>query len=210
MGASTGLAAFAELGDLVGVDILNPSAGDWMILDDTGSIAIKPDTVAKFEYRNEGRVSDYPMEQGAFDSYNKVATPYQIRMLMVCSGLNYAQSAAQAITNALGIGIGQNFASRGDFLSTLDYMLATTDLFTIVSPDAIYKSVTLEHYDYRKESSDGATMLKVEAWFREIRVNAGATYSTSNSPSAAGPADLGTVHTGDTVTVSFPGLAKLQ
>lgn len=209
MGASTGLAAFAELGDLVGVDILNPSAGDWMILDDTGSIAIKPDTVAKFEYRNEGRVSDYPMEQGAFDSYNKVATPFQIRMLMVCSG-GYVQDAESDIKNALGIGFGGNFSSRGDFLSTINAMLAANSLLSIVTPDMVYKSVTLEHYDYRKESSDGATMLKVEAWFREIRVNAGATYSTSNSPSAASPADLGTVHTGDTVTVSFPGLAKLQ
>lgn len=216
MPISTGLAAFAELGDLVGIDILNPLASDWMILADDGSVAIKPDTVPKFEFRNEQRVADYPMEQGAFASYNKVATPFQIRMQMVCSGLNYAQSAAQAVKNALNIDIGQNYASRPDFLDTLDYMLATTDLFTIVTPDATYPNATMEHYDYRKESNNGATMLKIEAWFREIRVTAGSTYSssglptvTSNSASAANPVDVGTAQTfayGSNAATALQGL----
>ena len=203
MALSSGLAVFAELGDLLGVDILNPLSSDWMILANDGSLAIKPDTVPKFEYRNEQRVADYPMEQGAFASYNKVATPYQIRMQMVCAGINYAQSAAQAVKSALSIDIGNNYATRPDFLDTLDYMLATTDLFTIVTPDATYKNATLEHYDYRKESNNGAVMLIVEAWFREVRLTAGSTYSsssglpsvTSNSPSAANPSDVGSAQT---------------
>lgn len=216
MPISTGLAAFAELGDLVGIDILNPLASDWMILADDGSVAIKPDTVPKFEFRNEQRVADYPMEQGAFASYNKVATPFQIRMQMVCSGLNYAQSAAQAVKSALNIDIGQNYASRPDFLDTLDYMLATTDLFTIVTPDATYPNATMERYDYRKESNNGATMLIVEAWFREVRLTAGSTYSssglptvTSNSASAANPVDVGTAQTfayGSNAATALQGL----
>lgn len=197
MGLTSGLAVLGELGDLAGIDILNPRAGDWMILSSDGSPAIVPDTVPRFEYRGEARVADYPMEQGAFASYNKVAMPFDIRMVMVCSGLNYAQSAAQAIKNIAGIGIGQNLMQKPDFLDSLDYMLSTTDLFAIVTPDRTYNSLNLEHYDYRRETTNGATMLIVEAWFREIRVTGAATYSNggSASPSAASPTGLGTVQT---------------
>jgi hypothetical protein len=204
MGLSSGLAVIAELGDLAGIDVLNPRAGDWMILASDHSPAIIPDTVPRFEYRGEARVSDYPMEQGAFASYNKVATPFDIRMVMVCSGLNFAQNIAQTIKGATGLNIGQNLMQKPAFLDTLDYMLATTDLFSIVTPDRTYNSVNLEHYDYKRETSSGATMLIVEAWFREVRITGAATYTSggvrSNSPSAASPVGLGTVQTSDFVT----------
>lgn len=213
MAESSFLAAVAEAGDILGIDILNPLASDWMIVDGkTSAKIIVPDTVPRFEFRGDRRISDYPVEQGAFASYNKVATPYEIRMTMVCSGLNYAQGAI----SALGLNLSQGFMQKSDFIDTLNYMLDTTDLFTIVTPDKAYENANLEHYDYKRETRDGATMLKIEAWFREVRVTASATYSdggpvNSDSPSAADPVSLGTVHTGDSVSVSgIPGQSTIQ
>lgn len=209
---SSGLAALAELGDLVGIDLLNPLSTDWKILDaNTSAPVIVPDTVPRFEYRGEARVSDYPVEQGAFASYNKVQVPFDVRMTMVCSGLNFAQKGAQALRNAVGLSIGQNLMQRPDFLDTLDYMRLTTDLFVIVTPDKTYPNVSLEHFDYRRETTNGATMLIVEAWFREIRVSGAAKYTNDTAaPSGADPVGLGTVHPGDTVTVSFPDAGGIQ
>lgn len=190
------------------VDILNPLASDWAIhAAGSGAVIIIPDTVEKFEFRGEQRVADYPMEQGAFASYNKVAQPFEIRMVLVCSGLNYAQRAI----NALGLNLGQSFMQKVDFLTTLDYMLTTTDLFDIVTPDKLYPNASMEHYDYRREARNGATMLIVEAWFREVRVKASAVYTNSNSPSAADPVSLGAVHVGDSMSVSgIPGQSTIQ
>lgn len=212
MANATGLAVIAELGDLAGIDVLNPLPSDWKILDArTSAPVIVPDNVPRFEYRGEARISDYPVEEGAFASYNKVKMPYDIRMVLTCSGLNFAQSAIKAAKNALGLNIGQDPMQKPDFLDTLDYMRETTDLFVIVSPDKTYPNVSLEHYDYRRETTNGATMLKVEAWFREVRVSGSATYTQSSaSPSAASPVGLGTVHPGDTVTVSFPNASPIQ
>lgn len=209
---ATGLAAIAELGDLTGIDVLNPLPTDWKILDaNTSAPVIVPDTVARFEYRGESRVADYPMEQGAFASYNKVQTPFDLRMTMVCSGLNFAQKAISAITGALGIDTGQDLMQRPDFLDTLDYMLNTTDLFVVVTPDKTFHNISLVHYDYRKESNNGARMLIVEAWFREVRVTGSATYTQNTaSPSGADPVGIGTVHPGDTITVSFPSQVGIQ
>ena len=207
------LAAVGEAGSILGVDILNPLASDWMIADaKTSAKIIVPDTVPRFEFRGDRRISDYPVEQGAFASYNKVATPYEIRMTMVCSG-GLVQQVESAIQNALGLGSG--YMQKSDFIDTLDYMLDTTDLFTIVTPDKAYTNANLEHYDYKRETRNGATMLIIEAWFREIRVTASATYSdggpvNSNSPGAADPTSLGTVHPGDTVSVSFPDQGTIQ
>lgn len=199
MANAQALAAIAEVAGALGIDVLNPLATDWMIVSD-GSMqpVIVPDTVPRFEYRGESRVSDYPVEQGAFASYNKVSQPFDIRMMMVCSGLNFVQSGIQAI----GLNLGPKYMQKADFIDTLDYMLSTTDLFTIVTPDKIYPSVNMVHYDYKRETKNGATMLIVEAWFQEIRVTASAAYSSSvASPSAADPVSVGTVHTGDLVSV---------
>lgn len=199
MADTQALAAIAEVTGALGIDVLNPLATDWMIVSD-GSMApvIVPDTVPRFEYRGESRVSDYPVEQGAFASYNKVAQPFDIRMMMVCSGLNFVQSGIQAI----GLNLGPKYMQKTDFIDTLDYMLATTDLFTIVTPDKTYPSVNMVHYDYKRETKNGATMLIVDAWFQEIRVTGSATYSSSvASPSAADPVSVGTVHAGDLVSV---------
>lgn len=207
------LAGIAELGDLAGVDILNPSASDWMIVKmDTLEKVIVPDTVPKFEFRGEYRVSDYPVEQGAFASYNKVQTPFEIRMTLVCAGLTPLQIA----TFATGIPVQGGNDNRHHFLTTLDNMLATTDLFNIVTPDKTFIGLTMDHYDYKHETRNGAVMLIVEAWFREVRVTASANYSAggpvnSKSPSAADPISLGTVHAGDTVSVSgIPGQSTIQ
>jgi len=208
----SGIAVLAELGDLVGIDLLNPLPTDWKILDaNTSAPVIVPDTVPRFEYRGEARVSDYPVEQGAFASYNKVQVPFEIRMTMVCSGLNLVQKGAQAVRDAVGLSIGQNLMLRTDFLDTLDYMRLTTDLFVIVTPDKTYSNVNLEHFDYRRETTNGARMLIVEAWFREIRVSGAAKYTNDTAaPSGADPVGLGTVHPGDTVTVSFPDAGGIQ
>ncbi len=189
----------AEAGDVVGIDLLNPGSSQWQILDSTtGSIIITPDTVPRFEFKGSRQISDYPVEQGAFDTYNKVAEPYEIRMLMTCSGLNYAQSAF----NALGLNIGASYMDRSDFIDSLEYMLDTTDTFSIVTPDKTYENANLVSFDYKKETRENAVMLVVNAVFHEVRQATGSLYTNSlspsvnsASPSAADPLNSGTLQT---------------
>lgn len=193
------LTTASTVAGFLGIDVLNPSASDWMILDNqTNQVIITPDTVPRFEYRAETRVSDFPVQQGAFASYNNVQMPFDIRMTLVCSGINFFQQAA----NALGLNFGTKYMQKSDFLDTLEYMRTTTDLFKIITPDQTYKNCKMEHYDYRREAAQGATMLVVDAWFREIRQVTTANSSVdglpavnSNSTSAANPVNNGIVQT---------------
>jgi hypothetical protein len=176
------LAAATEL-----VDLFFPRSTDWFVVNAmTSDLVIRPDTVSGFEYRGESRVSDYPMEQGAFSSYDKVSTPFDARMRMVCSG--------------------NETMSREEFLDTIERMLREVEVYDLVTPDKTYPSMTLVHFDYRRESTNGVTLLIVDAWFREVRITASSDYTSdpdvpnvqSDSPSAA------SMIKGGTVTVSIP------
>jgi len=193
------VALAAEVGDVVGIDLLNPQSSQWQVLDgSTGSIIITPDTVTRFEFKGSRNISDYPVEQGAFATYNKVKEPYEIRMVMICAGLNYAQSAF----DALGLNLGASYMDKSDFIDTLEYMLDTTDVFSIVTPERTYENANLIRMDYRREAREGATMLIVDMTFEEVRQVSSALYTNSlaptvnsASPDAADNQSLGTVQT---------------
>jgi hypothetical protein len=164
-------------------DLLGFTAPVWGVFDQSGNKALNPDSFLAFEYKNSSRVSDYPQEQGAFASYNKVATPFDVRVRM---------------------SIGSDLAARTDFLATCDTMLKSTDLFNVVTPEATYVNVTLDNYDYRREQKNGATLITVELSFVEIRITATAQFSSGasstplaadqvQSPSAADPVSDGQV-----------------
>lgn len=204
------IAGAIEGAGLLGIDLLNPDilhahSTDWYVLDAaSASIVIRPDTVQKFEYRNESRISDYPVEQGSFASYNKVATPYDIRMTMICGGLNLVKQGVQALGINDLVGTSRNQPmQRSAFLDRLQTMLDSLHLYDIVTPDKTYDNCNLVHYDYRRESRDGVKLVKADCWFREVRVTSSATYSSSSggisvnsaSPSAANAANAGNVNT---------------
>lgn len=181
-----------------------------------GKPVLTPDSVLSLEWHGEERISDYPVQNGQFASYNKVAVPFDLRMVMTCQGLNYVQSALNSVTQSLdqalgqvGLAFGQPM-SRDAFLKQLDTMLASTDLYDVVTPDKVYQNVNLVSYNHAKKSDEGGTLIIAELMFKEVRESGSAQYSinastvnhiVSNSESAATPVSLGTV-IGDPVTAS--------
>lgn len=141
-----------------------PQATDWAILDDRGAVVLQPDSFISFEYRGEQKISNYPVEQGSFASYNKVAMPFDIRVVIACGG--------------------QDAMTRQDFVTALDDMLADINLYSLSTPDFVYDDVNLVHVNYRREAKQGVTLLLAELWFNEIRQSATATVKTQQ-PSGA-------------------------
>ena len=70
----------------------------WGIYNQGGQRVLFPDNIVAFEYSSEYRVSDYPLEKGSFETYNKVEMPYSTRLMMSKGG---------------------DLASRTEFLKTL-------------------------------------------------------------------------------------------
>ena len=133
---------------------------------------ISADTVTTLEYRGDSRVSDYPQEQGAFASYNKVQIPYEARVQLIC---------------------GRLVPFRAKFLDQIEAAKQSTDLYKIVTPERVYTNANVVAYDTRREVKDGATLVKVNVHIEEIRVTAAAQFSNTQNPASANTASQGQV-----------------
>ena len=136
------------------------SGADWGIFDDDGNSVVPHDSVAAFDFRAEYAISDYPVERGGFQSYDKVTLPFDVRFRFTTFG-------AQAV--------------RADFLDTLAIAATSLKLYTATTPDALYPSANIVHYDYHRETRNGGVgMIVVDVWLREVR-ETGTTQFASES-----------------------------
>jgi len=146
----------------------------WGIIEtQSRSIALTPDSFVKFEERQEAKIPIYPMQEGAFQSYNKVLMPYECRLTVTCSG--------------------NGPMSKLNFLSKISYYIETTTLVDIATPDGVYVNMNLVHVDYRREAKQGATLIIAELWFQWVRVVSSTV--TTAEPSGASPSSLGQLST---------------
>jgi hypothetical protein len=168
--ATSGLLGISdELDLLIGAEPVK-----WGVFDAAHQPVAVADSVISFEYRNGSRISDYPLEQGAFASYNKVANPYDAKVRMVCSGSE---------------------AKRTVFINALEAASKSIALYTVVTPEVTYLNANIESWDYRRESSNGAHVIIADLHIREIRETATAAFSAPKSPSAADTQSQGQVQT---------------
>lgn len=143
----------------------------WGIFQD-GQAVVTPETIVSFGYRQNWTIADFPIEQGGFESYDKVASPFEIRVRMASSG------TAEA---------------RQRLLDEIAAIAGTLELFDVVTADASYPSVNIARYDYRQTSREGVGMIVIDVVLMEIRDTAVAAFSNTKSPSGAGQVNGGTV-----------------
>ena len=135
----------------------------WGIFDQSLQPVIVGDSCLLVDYRKEFRISDYPIEQGDFASYNKVETPYDFKMTFTKGGSS---------------------SDRQTFLTAVAGVVASTDLYNAVaSTDVTYAHANAVSYNYRRTNTNGMTLLTVEIMLEEVRPIAQTAYSSS-SPSA--------------------------
>src|ERR1700735_3981250 len=167
-GFGAGLALLT--GDAIGLGSAIDSV--WGIFQ-TGVPVVVAESVVAVDYRREFAISDYPVEGGAFQSYDKVQLPRDVHMRFTAG----------------------TTAARSELLSSIDSIIATTQLVDFVTPDAVYTSLTLSHEDYSRTAQRGLGLLQVEVWGLEV-VQTGVGQSSSPTtalPSGAAQTNGGTV-----------------
>lgn len=150
-------------------------APQWGIFDSAGNPVALADSVISFEHSKEWRISDYPIEEGAFESYNKVETPFDQRITFAKGGTD---------------------ADRADFLDAVDAAVASLELYTVTTPEVTYTGANIVRYDLTRRATAGVTLLLVDLQIREVRVTATSTFSNTKDPSGAKQQNGGTVQTG--------------
>lgn len=134
------------------------TAPTWGIFDSNGDPLYTPTNISTLSTFSIGfsramNISDFPIEAGAagqgaaFASFNKVWQPANPIVTLAISGSDQDLSA---------------------FLATLDAATISTNLYTVVTPDASYVGYSIESYSYQRTAQRGATMLMVEISLKEI------------------------------------------
>ena len=147
-------------------------------LSDIASIVGVPNLVpvvastVSFEFAQDWPISDYPQEQGAFQSYNKVTLPFDVKVRLTCQGDEAARQAF--LTTCLAIA-----------------NAPAPTVFDVQTPEIVFTSCSVTHISWRREAESGATLIVVELWFKQIAVTSSTTYENTQQPGDASPQSLG-------------------
>jgi len=134
-----------------------------------------------FDYMKEMRLSDFPVEGGAFASYNKVEMPANPVVMLALAGSE---------------------SDRTTFLNAIDAACKSTDLFMVITPEVVYIDYSIERYTYQRSSERGATLLMVAVSLKEVRtVTAAYTVAATPILSPQNPGATSPVNSGMTQAV---------
>lgn len=140
----------------------------WTLTYDDGSAAVSFDVFCEMEMKSENVVASEPLEKGSFASYNKQASPMELRCVLAMTG---------------------SFAEQQTALDTLEDLCSGTELLSLVTPQQEYPDLNLESYNYRRNETSGASLLTVELMLVEVRqVESAATTQATQQPISKGNA----------------------
>ena len=178
----------------------------------------------EFDFDQEWTVADYPVEQGAFQSYDKVQLPFECRVRMACGGPTSQRTAflnsifaiaggsplgsTSLISSALSaLGATSSLGSLGSLGSSLTSGILggilAPPLFTLVTPEGSYASMSARRVQFTRKSYEGATLIVADIVFQQVRVTSPLSFSSTINPTDASQQLSGTVQPQST-SASFP------
>lgn len=159
--------------DAIGSDSITVTASrgnKWGIYTAGGKLALEADSIIAVSYDGEYRIADFPIEEGKFESYDKVRLPYEIRVVMTKGG---DQPGRQA------------------FLNTLDDLRGDLKLYNVVTPERTYLNVNIARISINRTREQGAGLITAEISLREIVQNVTSSFSKVKSPASANKTNNG-------------------
>lgn len=129
-------------------------------------------SIVDFDYKQDWPTADYPIEEGGFQSYDKVELPFDVKVRVVSGGSE---------------------SDRQSLLDSVHAAAGTLDLFDVVTPEKTYTGCNISHIDYKRSAGSGVGMIMIDIWFIEIRESATANFANTQSPVNAGQVNTGNV-----------------
>lgn len=149
----------------------------WGIFDSQGNLVVNPDSFYGFDDSNDWRTSDFPVQDGQFESYNKVMLPP---------------------TNSIKMTKGGTLAQRKSLLDQISAIAGDTNLYSILTPERTYVDRNITRWAIRRQGREGAYYFAdLEIFFRNIQQTT-SQYSTTtaNTANAQNPAATPTQNLG--------------
>ncbi len=138
-------------------DLPQQDQPQWGIYKD-GSPVVVADNVATVEFKQNFAISDYQVEDGGFQSYDKVFIPYDVRVRFSAGG---------------------DLNNRKALIESVDSIVGTLDLYDVVTPEKIYSEVNVVHQSLARAATDGVGLVKIDVWLEQVKADASATFSST-------------------------------
>lgn len=129
-----------------------------------GEPVVTAESVVSFDFKKSATISSFQVENGGFQSYNKVQKPFDVQLRFSTGG------------------------TAADRQALLDSALAAVnslDLMDAVSPEAVYSNVNPVHLDYRRTSVKGVGLIEVDIFCEEVRILSSSTFTTNTNTTTA-------------------------
>jgi hypothetical protein len=162
-----------------------PVAPLWGVYDSTTlKSVLNADSYLSFRGKGATKLVDFPIQEGSFNTYDKVRIPGTVTLRISKSG---------------------SVSDRAALLAQVNALLASITLYSVVTPELTYQNMNMEDYELVRDDNKGAFWFtQLDLNFREIRPVT-AVYTTTNSapdtsnaqaPSAQPPVNQGQVAPG--------------
>ena len=165
-----GVPLLADSGPQVQADI----AQQWGLYDQSGLPAVIADNVQSLEVALEAQISDFPVENGGFASYNKVIRPFDVRIAMTKGG---------------------SVEERQAFVQQVQDAWQSLDLFNVVTPEVVYLDVNVVGVRRLVESDRGVGLMMLDVSLRKVRQTGRLAFTSTAQPASAGVSNNGAVQT---------------
>ena len=142
----------------------------------TNAVALEFSGMASIQPGGRAQITNAPVENGKYQSINKVKEPSLVRCEIIITGLT---GLTGSIPNIFDL----TFTSQSNTLETIKTMLETANTYDIETPKETLQSYDLVDHDYNVNSQRGVSMLTVYLVFQEVMQQMEVVLSGSQSNS---------------------------
>lgn len=113
-----------------------------------GIPVVPADSVASFTFNQTETISDFPVEGGGFQSFNKVTVPFDARFRFATGG---------------------SLLRRQAMIDALRALVSDTNIYDVVTPDQVYLGVNITKVAYSQAADAGATLIVADVWTLQVQ-----------------------------------------
>lgn len=185
----------------------------WGIYNSSNKQVLTTSRVLSVSYGIVYNTSDAPLEDGGFTSFNKVKTPYQATISVVCDGTESGSSSiVSALESLVGLSSGSSSGInvRSSFIKALETISGDTNLYSIVTPEFTFTNANIIGYSFRREVQSGVTMIICDIGIKEVRKTASLYYVSTKQAQGQAAIQVGTVQTQNPSTAVNSAVAGVR
>lgn len=149
-------------------------AAKWGIYAADGTPIATFDNIVAVEVDLEAQISDYPVEQGGFASYNRVIRPFDVHVMATKGG---------------------SVEDRQEVIGAVQSAWSSTDLFNVVTPESVYGNVNVISMRRSATAERGGGLLTLEIGLRNVRQTATLAFTQTKSPAGSEVQQKGSLQT---------------